>query len=164
MVGSGLGLSSLTTGSLVSWGNSALARSTASRTSATICLILSATSNSAVITTKLSLAVAVISSKPSRVLSSFSIGRTSNLAPSSGEMPSCRTIIITTGRVTFGLSSTGIEKREPAPASTIRSIIDSVALEWSTTKLRNFIRASDSDYFLSLLAGNAGSTCSPSII
>ncbi len=116
-------------GSLVSCGNSAFALSTASRTSATACLILSPTSNSAVMTTAPSLAVAWTSSSPSNVFNSFSIGRTSNLIPSSGEIPSCLTMIMTTGRVTFGFNSTGIESRAPAPAINTNSMIDKVARE-----------------------------------
>ena len=128
IVGSGLGLSSLTIGSLVSKGNSAFARSTASRTSATAFLISSLDSNSAVTITILSRAVALISSIPSSVFNTFSIGLISNLAPSSGEIPSCRTITITTGSVTLGVISTGIDTRDMAPATRINNMIESVAL------------------------------------
>ena len=137
--GSGLGLSSDTMGSLVSCGNSAFARSTASRTSAKACLILSPTSNSAVIITAPSRAVALTSSSPSKILSSFSIGLINNRAPSSGEIPSCRTIIMTTGNVTLGLSSTGIERREPAPATSTNNIMARVARACSTISLKKLM-------------------------
>ena len=116
-----------------------MARSTASRTSARACLILSPTSNSAVSTTAPSRAVALTSSRPSSILSSFSIGRINNLAPSSGEIPSCLTMIMTTGNVTLGFSSTGIERREPAPATSTSNIMERVALECSTISLKKLM-------------------------
>jgi hypothetical protein len=44
-------------------------------------------------------------------------------------MPSCRTIIITTGRVTLGFISTGMDSLDPAPATRISNIMARVALE-----------------------------------
>ena len=76
---------------------------------------------------------------PSRVLSSFSIGLTSNLVPSSGDIPSSLTIVITTGKTTFGDISIGIETREPTPERTTKIIIAMVALECDITNSRNFI-------------------------
>ena len=87
----------------------------------------------------LSRALAVSCSRPSNVLSSFSIGRTSNRVPSSGEIPSWRTIITTAGTVTLGFNSTGILACEIKPAINTNAIIDNEARDRSTKVLSRLI-------------------------
>ena len=68
------------------------------------------------------------------------MGLISSLAPSSGEIPSCRTMIMAAGTVTFGLTSTGMVARDIKPANKNSSIKERVARERLTTALKNPIR------------------------
>ena len=70
---------------------------------------------------------------------SSSIGLISNRLPSSGEIPSCRTIMMAAGTVTFGFTSIGIEARDIIPANKNNNISDNVALDLLTIALRALI-------------------------
>ncbi len=137
--GSGLALISLTNGGLVSFGKSALTRSTASRSSEIACFTSRSISNSTNKYTAPSRAVALTLSKPANVFNSFSIGLINRRTPSSGEMPSWRTAIIANGTCILGSVSTGKLLRAITPANNTSSIIDSVTRGVLIRRLIKFI-------------------------